>query len=111
MNPSRILFLLLAALTAGLTTWGCASPPEAEKKAAEEAVANARAAGAETYAANELTAAAAQLREAEAQMVAKRYAAAQLSYLRAKEAGSPSAAKDSRPHPCRVVRTPGPPCS
>ncbi len=87
MNRFRIRLLVLAALTAGLTTWGCASPPEAEKKAAEEALANARAAGAEKYAASELAAAAQQLSEAEAQMVAKKYAAAQRSYLGAKEAG------------------------
>jgi len=68
-------------------TWGCASSPEAEKKAAEEAVANARAAGAEKYAASELAAAAQQLSEAEAHMVAKKYAAAQRAYLSANEAG------------------------
>jgi len=57
MKPSRIRFSVLGALIARLTTRGRASPPEAEKEAAEEAVAKARRFGAEKYAANQLAAA------------------------------------------------------
>ena len=87
MKPSRIRFSALGALIAGLTTRGGASPPEAEKKAAEEAVAQARRFGAEKYAANQFAAAVEELRAAEAQTVAKKYAAAQRTYLSAKAAG------------------------
>ena len=87
MKPSRIRLSALGALITGLTTRGCASPPEAEKKAAQEAVAKALRFGAEKYAANQLAAAVEELQAAEAQTVAKKYAAAQRAYLRAKEAG------------------------
>jgi len=87
MKPCRIRFSVLGALIARLTTRGCASPPEAEKKAAEEAVAEARRFGAEKYVANQFAAAVEELQAAEAQMVAKKYAAAQRTYLSAKEAG------------------------
>jgi hypothetical protein len=87
MKPSRIRFSGLGPLIAGLTTRGCASPPEAEKKAAEEAVAKARRFGAEKYAANQFAAAVEELQAAEALMVAKKFAAAQRAYLSAKKAG------------------------
>ncbi len=87
MKPSRIRFSVLGALISGLTTRGWASPPEAEKGAAEEAVAKARRFGAEKYAAHQFAAAVEELQAAEAQMVAKKYAAAQRTYLSAKEAG------------------------
>jgi len=87
MKPSRIRVSVLGALISRLTTRGCAPPPEAEKRAAEEAVAKARRFGAEKYAANQFAAAVEQLQAAEAQMVAKKYAAAQSTYLSAKEAG------------------------
>lgn len=87
MKPSRLRGSVLGALIAGLKTRGYTSPPEAEKKAAEEAVARARRVGAEKYAAKQLAAAVEELQAAEAKMVAKKYAAAQRTYLSAKEAG------------------------
>ena len=87
MKPSRIRFSALGALITGLTTRGGASPPEAEKQAAQEAVAKARRFGAEKYAAHQLAAAVEELQAAEAQMVAKKYAAAHCTYRSAKEAG------------------------
>ncbi len=87
MKPSRIRFSVLRTLIAGLTTRGCASPPEAEKKAAEEAVGKARKLGAEKYATNQFAAAVEEFQAAEAQMLAKQYAEAQRTYLRATEAG------------------------
>ncbi len=87
MKLSRLRFSALGALILGLTSRGYASPPEAEKKAAEEAVARARMFGADKYAAKQLAAAVEELQAAEAKMVAKKYAAAQRTYLSAKEAG------------------------
>jgi hypothetical protein len=87
MKPSCIRSSGLGALIAGLTTRGYASPPEAEKKAAGEAIAKARKFGAEKYAANPFAAAVEELQAAEALMVAKKYAAAQRTYLSAKKAG------------------------
>jgi predicted nucleic acid-binding Zn-ribbon protein len=68
-----------------LVVTGCASPPEAEKKAAEDAVNAARAAGAEKYAANDFGAASAALKDAEGQMGAKKYSEAKTAYVKAKE--------------------------
>ncbi len=87
MKPSRIRVSVLEALISRLTTRGCAPPPEAEKRAAEEAVAKARRFGAEKYAANQFAAAVEELQAAEALMVAKKYAGAQRTYLSAEEAG------------------------
>jgi colicin import membrane protein len=64
---------------------GCASAPEAEKKAAEDAVKAAQAAGADRYAASDFGAASAALKDAEAQMGAKKYSEAKTAYVKAKE--------------------------
>jgi len=87
MKLSRLRFSALRPLIPRLTSRGYASPPEAEKKAAEEAVARARRFGAEKYAARQLAAAVEELQAAEAKMLAKKYTVAQRTYLSAKEAG------------------------
>ena len=46
--------LLLLVLLASVALTGCAKPPEEEQRAAEQAIADAKAAEAETYASNEL---------------------------------------------------------
>lgn len=68
-----------------LATFGCASPPEAEKKAGEEALSAARAAGAERYASGDLAAATSALTEAEGQIAAKQYDKAKSAYIKVKE--------------------------
>lgn len=84
---SRISIRVVASLlfAVALTTFGCASPPEAEKKAAGDAVSAARAAGAERYASADFTAATDALKAADAQMAAKKYTEAKTAYLKAKE--------------------------
>jgi hypothetical protein len=74
---------LVLALT--ITAFGCASPPEAEKKAAGDAVSAARAAGAEKYASADLAAALNALKSADTQMSAGKYSEAKAEYLKAKE--------------------------
>jgi chaperonin cofactor prefoldin len=63
---------------------GCASPPEAEQKAAREAASAARSAGAEQYAPSEFIAMTAAVKKAEAEMAAKAYKDAKVSYTRVK---------------------------
>jgi hypothetical protein len=79
----RVAVPLLAA--ASLAAFGCASPPDAEKKAAGDAVSAAKSAGAERYALTEFTAMTAALRKAEAEMTAQSYKEAKASYVRAKD--------------------------
>src|SRR6516162_5873225 len=71
---------LFAVLATGLVAAGCASPPDAEKKAADTAVAAAQAAGAEKYAAQQFAALQVAVKTAEAQMTAKSYKEAKESY-------------------------------
>lgn len=78
-------------LSAAFLTFGCASPPEAEKKAAEEAVAGARAAGVEKYASADFVAITAALKEAESHMGAKKYGEAKTAYVRVKDLADKSA--------------------
>lgn len=87
MNAALARLVVPAVVAAGLAlgTFGCASPPEAEKKAAEEAVSAAQAAGAEKYASSDFAAAANALKEAEAQMAAKKYVEAKGGYVKVKE--------------------------
>jgi hypothetical protein len=54
LSPVRVVMPLLAAVS--LLTFACASPPEAEKKAADAAVSAATAAGADKYAPSEFSA-------------------------------------------------------
>ena len=75
---------LLAVLATGLVAAGCASPPDAEKKAADTAVAAAQAVGAEKYAAQQFAALQVAVKTAEAQMTAKSYKEAKESYETAK---------------------------
>jgi hypothetical protein len=74
---------LLAAVT--VLTVACASPPEAEKKAADAAVSAANAAGAEKFAPREFAAMTAALRKAESEMSAKSYKEAKASYEATKD--------------------------
>jgi len=74
-----------ATLIVTLATFGCAQAPEAEKKAAAEAVSAAKAAGAEKYAPSDFAAAAAALKAAEDQMAARKYGEAKTAYVKAKE--------------------------
>jgi hypothetical protein len=89
MRLSLVPFVALVVLVSTLGTSGCASPAQAEKekKAAEDAVSAAKAAGATTYASDELTAAIEALRSADERMAAKQYADAKTRYLKAKELG------------------------
>ncbi len=77
-----VLRLILAIAT--LLVIGCTSPPEAEQRAAREAVSTARSAGAERYAPSEYVTMTAVVKKAEAEMAAKAYKDAKASYAKAK---------------------------
>ena len=79
----RVVVPLVAALS--LLASACASPPEAEKKAADEAVSAASAAGAEKYAPSEFSAMAAGVKKAESEMSSKAYKEAKASYESVKD--------------------------
>jgi len=74
---------LLAAVS--LFTFACASPPEAEKKAADAAVSAATAAGAEKHAPSEFSAMTAAVKKAESEMSRKAYKEAKASYEAVKD--------------------------
>jgi hypothetical protein len=76
----------VAPVVAGLAlaVAGCASPPETEKKAADAAVAAARSAEADRYAAPAYRAVTDLQKQAEAQMADKKYKEAKASYERLK---------------------------
>jgi len=74
----------MVVIVAGVV-YGCASAPEAEKQAAEDAVKAASAAGAEQYAAQDYTEAASAFKDAEAQLQAKNYDEAKAGYVKAKQ--------------------------
>ena len=80
--PVRIVVPVLAAVS--LFAFACASPPEAEKKAADQAVGAATAAGAEQYAPSEFSAMTAAMKKAESEMSNKAYKEAKASYESAK---------------------------
>jgi len=82
LRPRMVRRLLAAA---SLLLVGCVSPPEAEKKAAHEAVSLAKSADADRYAAREFTAMTAAAKKAEAEMTAKAYKDAKASYVRVKD--------------------------
>jgi hypothetical protein len=81
--PVRVVVPLLAAVS--LLAFACASPPEAEKKAADQAVGNATATGAEQYAPSEFSAMMAAVKKAEAEMSNKAYKEAKASYESARD--------------------------
>ncbi len=86
MPPSFVTLVTMVALVSVLES-GCASPPQAEKTAAADAISAAKAAGAMTNASDELAAATEALTSADARMAAKQFAEAKSGYLRAKELG------------------------
>jgi hypothetical protein len=81
--PARMLAPLLAAVS--VFAIACASPPEAEKKAADQAVSSATSAGAEKYAPSEFAAMTAAMKKAESEMSSKAYKEAKTSYESAKD--------------------------
>jgi colicin import membrane protein len=83
LSRVRVVVLLLAAVS--LLTFACASPPEAEKKAADAAVSAATAAGAAKYAPSEFSAMMASNKKAESEMSAKAYREAKASYVAVKD--------------------------
>jgi len=83
LSPVRVVVPLLAAVS--LLTFACASPPEAEKKAADAAVSAATAAGAEKYAPSEFSAMTAAVKKAESEMSSKAYKEAKASYEAVKD--------------------------
>ncbi len=85
MNRSPAGVAIAAALVVAVLTFGCASPPEAERKAAEQAVNAAKSAGADRYAAADFKAAEQAWSEAESHMNAKKYGEAKAAYVRVKE--------------------------
>ncbi|MBI3454273.1 MAG: hypothetical protein HY002_00605 [Candidatus Rokubacteria bacterium] len=86
MSPFAVrLVVLVVVVAVSLASFGCAPPPAAEKAAAEQAMSAARAAGADKYASGDFAAATAALKEAEAQMGARKYGEAKNSYAKVKE--------------------------
>ena len=81
-DRARLIMLTLGACC--LLVVGCASPPKAEQKAARDAASAARSAGAEQYAPTEFIAMTAAVKKAEAEMAAKAYKDAKVSYARVK---------------------------
>jgi chromosome segregation ATPase len=79
----RVAVPLLAAVS--LLTFACASPPEAEKKAADAAVSAATVAGAGKYAPSEFSAMTAAVQKAESEMSRKAYKEAKASYVAVKD--------------------------
>jgi len=83
LSHVRVVVPLLAAVS--LLTFACASPPEAEKKAADAAVSTATAAGADKYAPSEFSAMTAAVKKAESEMSSKAYKEAKASYETVKD--------------------------
>jgi len=83
LSHVRVTVPLLAAVS--LLTFACASPPEAEKKAADAAVSAATAAGADKYAPSEFAAMTAAVKKAESEMSSKAYKEAKASYQTVKD--------------------------
>jgi len=80
MRVVRIRWALSLLAAVSVLTVACASPPEAEKKAADAAVSTANAAGAEKFAPSEFAAMTAALKKAESEMSNKAYKEAKASY-------------------------------
>jgi hypothetical protein len=83
LSHVRVVVPLLAAVS--MLTFACASPPEAEKKAADAAVSAATAAGADKYAPSEFSAMTAAVKKAEYEMSNKAYKKARASYEAVKD--------------------------
>jgi chromosome segregation ATPase len=83
LSHVRVAVLVLAGVS--LLTFACASPPEAEKKAADAAVSAATAAGADKYAPSEFSAMTAAVQKAESEMSRKAYKEAKGSYETVKD--------------------------
>lgn len=85
MSRVTIHLVVPLALAVALSTFGCASPPTAEKKEAEDAINAAKSAGAEKYASSDFQAATSALKEAETHMGAKKYSEAKVAYVKIKD--------------------------
>ena len=83
---------LMVVLALSLVFIGCAKPPEAEQKAAKDAMDASVAAGADKYAAADLQAAKKHWESAEAQVKEKKYKEAKQVYVDAKAAFEKAAA-------------------
>jgi len=83
LSHVQVIVPLLAAMS--LLAFACATPPEAEKKAADAAVSAATAAGAEKYAPSEFSAMTAAVKKAEYEMSNKAYKKARASYEAVKD--------------------------
>jgi hypothetical protein len=79
--------IALSCLGVALIAAGCASPPEAEQKAAQAATAAARTAGADKYAAKEFAALTDAMKKADGEMANKAYKEAKESYEKVKGLG------------------------
>ncbi len=86
MKQVKVLLSVLVVLGLALAFVGCAKPPEAEQKAAKEAMDAAVSAGADKYAAADLDAAKKLFDTAESQVKDKKYKEAKQSYIDAKAA-------------------------
>lgn len=84
MSRTRMQWAVPVMASVALLVAGCDSPPEAEKKAADAAVAAAKSAGADTYAGAVYKAVADLQRQAESFMGEKKYKEAKAAYERAK---------------------------
>jgi hypothetical protein len=85
MTVVRVRSVLSLLATVSVLTLACASPPDAEKQAADAAVSAATAAGAEQYAPSEFAAMMAAVRKAESEMSGKAYTEAKASYEAARD--------------------------
>lgn len=83
ISPVRLAASVILAVA--FATFGCASRPEAEKNAAEQAVSAAKAAGADKYASSDFAAATDALKTAEGEMGARKYPEAKTAYVKAEE--------------------------
>jgi hypothetical protein len=84
MKQVKWLFPIVVVLGLALALAGCSKPPEAEQKAAKDAMDSAVSAGADKYAAADFDAAKKTWDSAEAQMKEKKYKEAKQAYIDAK---------------------------
>ena len=85
MRAVRVRRVVPLVVAMSIFAFACASPPEAEKKAADAAVSAAQSAGAEKYAPSEFSAMTAAVKKAESEMSTKAYKEAKVSYQSAKD--------------------------
>jgi hypothetical protein len=85
MRVVRVQSIVPLLAAASLLAFACASPPEAEKKAADAAVSAAGSASAEQYAPSEFSAMTAAVKKAESEMSNKAYKEAKASYESVKD--------------------------